>query len=59
MIGLNLCPFAKAVYVKGQVHVAVSSARTADDVNADLRAELQALLALDVGPHLGQQKDAP
>lgn len=47
VIGLNLCPFAKAVYVKGQVHVAVSSARTADDVNADLRAELQALLALD------------
>ena len=47
VIGLNLCPFAKAVYVKGQVHVAVSAARTADAVNADLRAELLALLALD------------
>lgn len=47
VIGLNLCPFAKAVYVKGQVHVAVSAARTPDEVAADLRAELQALLALD------------
>lgn len=47
VIGLNLCPFAKAVYVKNQVHVAISDARTADAVAADLRAELQALLALD------------
>lgn len=47
VIGLNLCPFAKAVYVKGQVHVAISNARTPDAVEADLRAELQALLALD------------
>ena len=47
VIGLNLCPFAKAVYVKNQVHVAISEARTPDAVNADLRAELTALLALD------------
>ena len=26
VIGLNLCPFAKAVYVKGQVHCTVSQA---------------------------------
>ncbi len=26
VIGLNLCPFAKSVYVKGQVHCVVSDA---------------------------------
>jgi hypothetical protein len=26
VIGLNLCPFAKSVHVKGQVHYAVSAA---------------------------------
>ena len=26
VIGLNLCPFAKAVHVKGQIHYAVSRA---------------------------------
>ena len=26
VIGLNLCPFAKAVHSKGQIHYAVSSA---------------------------------
>lgn len=47
VIGLNLCPFAKAVVAKGQVHMAVSAARDADGVEADLRRELQDLLALD------------
>ena len=47
VIGLNLCPFAKAVHVKGQVHYAVSTASQAGEVLQDLRLELDALLALD------------
>jgi hypothetical protein len=47
VIGLNLCPFAKSVHVKGQVHYAVSRATTAQELLADLRAELQALVAMD------------
>ena len=39
VIGLNLCPFAKAVHVKGQVHFAVSHAVTATALLADLEAE--------------------
>lgn len=46
VIGLNLCPFAKAVHVKGQVHYAVSVARDWDGVMQDLARELHALLAL-------------
>ncbi|MDB5845931.1 MAG: peptidase, partial [Polaromonas sp.] len=45
VIGLNLCPFAKSVYVKGQIHVAVSAAREAQAVEEDLRSELLALAA--------------
>ncbi len=45
VIGLNLCPFAKAVYVKDQVHLRVSPARDAADFLQDLTAELQALNA--------------
>ena len=47
VIGLNLCPFAKAVHVKEQVHYAVSMASQAGDVLEDLRLQLHALLALD------------
>ncbi len=47
VIGLNLCPFAKAVHAKGQVHLAISTARDADGVDTHLRAELRDLLALD------------
>lgn len=47
VIGLNLCPFAKAVHVKAQVHYAVSEARDAQQLLADLGAELDALLASD------------
>lgn len=47
VIGLNLCPFAKSVHVKGQVHYCVSRATTAQELEDDLRAELQALVALD------------
>jgi hypothetical protein len=47
VIGLNLCPFAKAVHVKDQVHYAVSTAIDPLEVLADLAAELNALLALE------------
>jgi uncharacterized protein len=43
VIGLNLCPFAKAVHVKGQVHYAVSLATTSDGVLLDLIEELKSL----------------
>jgi uncharacterized protein len=46
VIGLNLCPFAKAVHVKGQVHYALSTAQDWDGVLRDLSHELHALLAL-------------
>lgn len=49
VIGLNLCPFAKAVYVKRQVHVAVSAADDAAGVLEDFARELDALVALDAG----------
>lgn len=45
VIGLNLCPFAKAVHVKGQVHYAVSAAIGWNDLLADLERELDDLLA--------------
>ena len=47
VIGLNLCPFAKSVQVKGQVHYAVSQAQTPEALLEDLVVELKALLALD------------
>jgi hypothetical protein len=47
VIGLNLCPFAKAVHVKEQVHYAVSAAADSAGVLADLGAELDALVAAD------------
>ena len=47
VIGLNLCPFAKAVHVKGQIHYAVSYATHAADLLDDLNHELQSLQALD------------
>jgi hypothetical protein len=47
VIGLNLCPFAKAAYAKGQVHVAVCAADSRDGVLQDLGAELDALVACD------------
>jgi hypothetical protein len=45
VIGLNLCPFAKAVYSKGQVRFAVSDADSAVQVLARLGEELEALMA--------------
>ena len=46
VIGLNLCPFAKAVHVKGQIHYAVSAAEDSDVLLSDLHAELLALQSL-------------
>jgi len=45
VIGLNLCPFAKSVDVKNQVHYVVSHAVGFKDMLADLQRELQALAA--------------
>jgi len=47
VIGLNLCPFAKAVYVKDQVRYVVSSARHLDGLLEDLDRELDFLAAAD------------
>jgi hypothetical protein len=47
VIGLNLCPFAKSVHVKGQIHYVVSAARTAEELLQDLVAELNALAEHD------------
>lgn len=43
VIGLNLCPFAKAVHVKGQVHYVVCTSDNRSDWLALLAHELQAL----------------
>lgn len=43
VIGLNLCPFAKSVHVKGQIHYVVSQATDAESVVIDLHRELEAL----------------
>ena len=43
VIGLNLCPFAKAVQVKGQVRYVVSEASTPEQLIYDLAAELNRL----------------
>jgi hypothetical protein len=47
VIGLNLCPFAKAVHAKHQIRYAVSGARDLEGVLTDLEAELQALAHAD------------
>ena len=47
VIGLNLCPFAKAVHVKGQIRYTVSNAHTPPDLVRDLVQELQHLAATD------------
>ncbi len=40
VIGLNLCPFAKAVYVKGQVRFVLSDATTVEALVEELAEEL-------------------
>lgn len=47
VIGLNLCPFAKSVYVKEQVRYAISRATEATDVLDDLERELRLLADAD------------
>ena len=47
VIGLNLCPFAKAVQTKGQVRYVLSLARDESALQAALVDELQALAAAD------------
>lgn len=47
VIGLNLCPFAKAVYVKQQIRYVVSTAKEVEALVTELESELQALQAAD------------
>ena len=47
VIGLNLCPFAKSVFVKKQVRYALTAASTADELLAELEAELTRLANTD------------
>ena len=47
VIGLNLCPFAKAVHVKGQIHYTVSEAVDAETLLDVLEYELKSLVALE------------
>ncbi len=43
VIGLNLCPFAKAVHVKGQIRYVVSEATTPEALAEELERELEFL----------------
>jgi len=47
VIGLNLCPFAKAVYVKQQVRFVLSEATTPEALREELASELALLAATD------------
>jgi uncharacterized protein len=47
VVGLNLCPFAKAVLVKQQVHIVATGSDDARAILEDFARELDALLALD------------
>ena len=47
VIGLNLCPFAKAVHAKGQIRWVSSEARDRESLLADLVQELHFLAAAD------------
>jgi hypothetical protein len=47
VIGLNLCPFAKAVQVKGQIRYVVSDATDVDSLLAELRFEMHGLADAD------------
>lgn len=46
VIGLNLCPFAKGVHVKGQIHYVVTRESHRADLLECLAVELQALNAI-------------
>jgi hypothetical protein len=47
VIGLNLCPFAKAVQVKGQIRYRLTLADSSRELLTELEAELEALHAAD------------
>ncbi len=47
VIGLNLCPFAKAPHVKNQIRYVVSAATTPEALQADLLSELLFLADAD------------
>lgn len=47
VIGLNLCPFAKAVHVRKQIHFVLSDARDEESLIIDLIAALQRLAESD------------
>jgi hypothetical protein len=47
VIGLNLCPFAKAPWVKGQVRCVVSASQDPASLRDELRAELRLLVETD------------
>ena len=47
VIGLNLCPFAKAVHVKGQIRWVLSDATDVEALLRQLLAELSGLAAAD------------
>ena len=46
VIGLNLCPFAKAPHVKGQIHYVVSQAKGLEGLRDELIEQLQAMAEL-------------
>lgn len=47
VIGLNLCPFAKATYNKQQIRFALTAARTPDELLAELEREMTLLTQVD------------
>lgn len=47
VIGLNLCPFAKAVHAKQQIRYSVTDASTPDELLDVLTSELEFLVAAD------------
>lgn len=47
VIGLNLCPFAKGVHVKGQIRYVVSRAANTNELLDDLERELRCLTDAD------------
>src|SRR4030095_16189537 len=49
VIGLNLCPFAKGVSVRGLVRYAVSDATATGPLLTDLETELRLLSVADAG----------
>ena len=48
VIGLELCPFARAVHAKGRIRWVVSPARDPEALRADLRRELESLAATPI-----------